>query len=460
VTSIDDRRTAPPAPAAPDLAERVAVLRHALLPLLLGGVIKRNPAGMALAERRQWDAEGIRTAGRLRERHGPGPLPLVYRGRPVALVLDPVDARRLLDGTPHPFSPAADEKHRALSRFQPHGVLISDAADRATRRERNEAVLAAEQREHPAAERFLRVVGEEAGELLHAHAGRTPLGWQDFDAAWWRTVRRIVLGDAARSDTIVTDQLNTLRRDANLPLLPVIGPRSMLLRAAFQRRVAHYAADAGPQALAGRARDADAVQQIPHWLFAYDAAGMTVLRTLALLATHRTAADALRGELADLPADQPWRSPLLRGALLEGVRLWPTTPLLLRESAEETHWPGGTAFPAGTLFAVYAPYLHRGEPAGADADRFAPERWTSDADPAEQGVFVPFSAGPAGCPGRNLVLLTAGAWLAALLAGHDVRLLSHRLDPEEPLPATLNHFALRFALAGGAEVPTGKEDER
>jgi hypothetical protein len=59
--------------------------------------------------------------------------------------------------------------------------------------------------------------------------------------------------------------------------------------------------------------------------------------------------------------------------------------------------------------------------------------------------LIPFSAGPATCPGRQIVLLLASAWLADSLGG-DVRLLPPvRLDPARPLPPTLDNFALRFA---------------
>jgi hypothetical protein len=49
------------------------------------------------------------------------------------------------------------------------------------------------------------------------------------------------------------------------------------------------------------------------------------------------------------------------------------------------------------------------------------------------------------CPGRNLVLLTTSAMLAALIDDRQVRLKPPtRLDPQRPLPGTLNNYALRF----------------
>jgi cytochrome P450 len=60
--------------------------------------------------------------------------------------------------------------------------------------------------------------------------------------------------------------------------------------------------------------------------------------------------------------------------------------------------------------------------------------------------MVPFSAGSAECPGRNLVLLTTSSFLALLLRDHDYEQVGgRRLDPGRPLPRTLSPFRLRFA---------------
>jgi cytochrome P450 len=84
------------------------------------------------------------------------------------------------------------------------------------------------------------------------------------------------------------------------------------------------------------------------------------------------------------------------------------------------------------------------ETLGAAADHFAPELWTDGGRPPE-AALVPFSAGPAECAGRNLVLLVASTMLAALLQGHRFRLEPPgRLDAGRPLPGTLDPFRLRF----------------
>ncbi|MDK1471942.1 cytochrome P450 [Streptomyces sp. 549] len=437
--------------ARPDARERMQVLRYVLLPAVAGGAIIRRPGNLATAARRDWDGKGVQVSERLHERYGAGPLMLLGRGRPAALVLDPGDSTRLLEGTPEPFSAAPWEKHAALSQFQPHGVLISEGRERTARRHLNEQVLDTGKAVHSLADRLTRIVREEAGDLVEAREAGSVVGWEEFDAAWWRAVRRITLGDAARHDTVITDQLNKLRAAGNWAML---SPRRRLLRAAFSRRLAAYADRAEHGTLIARARaeglpdGTDPVGQVPHWLFAYDAAGWATWRTFALLATHPAEATRARQEAEQARRDGSPMLPFLRACAMESVRLWPTTPLILRESREETQWHGRTV-PAGTLFVIYAPYLHRSATAGDARDRFAPQSWLEGAAPTNPAL-LPFSAGPAGCPGQDLVLLTMSAWLAESLAGHSWSLESSSppadLGPDRPLPAGINHYGLEFAV--------------
>jgi cytochrome P450 len=95
---------------------------------------------------------------------------------------------------------------------------------------------------------------------------------------------------------------------------------------------------------------------------------------------------------------------------------------------------------------IYAPYFHRDGQRLPYADQFTPELWL-DGRAQHSWSLVPFSAGPAECAGRNLALLVATTLLAALLEGHEFRLMSPAsLDPRRPLPGTLNPFALRFQV--------------
>jgi cytochrome P450 len=376
-------------------------LATVLLPTLAKGVIVRRPGVMALAEKIQSDATAVGTMRKLRDRYGPEPLRLRITGRSVVLLIDPADVGRLLAESPEPFSLATKEKNAALTHFQPHGVIVSRGEVRERRRAFNESAL---QPENVPAETIVR----DEADLLMRHAMSTgEMTWDAFNQAWWRIVRRIVLGDGARDDDQLTDDLKALRQNANWAYFH---PLRRQLRERFERGLREHLDRREPGSLAAVAEPDELVDQVPHWLFAFDAAGIITMRALAIGGT---------GEKG----------------VLESGRLWPTTPVILRESTTPTKWHG-TWLPAGTTFVVFTPFFHRDPDRLPFADRYAPEIWDGPRDPA----IVPFSAGPGECPGRDLVLVTAGKMLDTLSEHLDFPALT------APLPKTLNHFGLRMAV--------------
>ncbi|MFT7838547.1 cytochrome P450 [Saccharothrix sp. BKS2] len=374
---------------------------HVLLPTLAKGVIVRRPPVGALVGRVQADALAVATLKRFRARYGPEPLRLRVTGRSLALVLDPGDAARLLADSPEPFALATREKRAALEHFQPHGVLISTGAERVARRRFNEEVLRPEKVD-------VEGVVREEGDLLLRHARATGrLTWDAFARSWWRVARRIVLGSAARDDEEVTDLLKTLRGHANWAYLR---PRRDRVRERFEARLRGHLERREPNSLAALAPVDEVLGQAPHWLFAFDAAGIVTVRALAV-----------GGEG--------------HAGIWESARLWPTTPVILRESTTLTDWHG-TWLPAGTTFIVFTPYFHRDPDRLAYADEYAPDIWPLPADPG----ILPFSGGPGACPGRDLVLVAGSTMLEVLRPHLEVPVL------RAPLPATLNHFGLSFAV--------------
>jgi hypothetical protein len=429
--------------------ETLGVTADVLLPLVGRGVIARRPKVVGVADRLDADRRAVRRMQRLRDRHGPGPLVLRTPVRTVALILSADDVQRVLDGSPEPFATATTEKRAALSHFQPHGVLVSDASERVERRPFNEDVLGHHDPMHAMAPQLSAKVREEAEELV-AEASRTgALTWEGFITAWWRAVRRVVLGDAARDDHALTDMLTRLRHDANWSYLK---PKRTHLRDRFERQLLGHLRRAEPGSLAELIAQMPAGpsvvphQQVPQWLFAFDPAGMSAIRALALLAAHPDEARRIHEELAGRDLDEPQDLPLLRASVLESLRLWPTTPAVLRDTTEPTSWSTGT-LEAGAGVVIFAPLFHRDDQTLPYADRFAPDVWLEDRS-AKDWPLIPFSGGPAMCPGRNLVLLTTSTFLATLLSKLDLQ-----LDPPDwlgssgELPATLSPYHLRFAAS-------------
>ncbi|GAA1089249.1 cytochrome P450 [Pseudonocardia alni] len=439
-----------PVLGARDTARLLAV---ALAPMIAQGVIARRPRVVAAAGRLATDDRSVRLLQDLRDRYGDGPIRVPLPGRPAALVLAAEGVRRVLTEGPTPFAPDTWEKRGALAHFQPHGVLVSHGAARAARRRFTETVLDTGSPLHADAARMAAVAREETVGLRDEAARSGALNWDSFVIAWWRIVRRIVLGDGAREDHALTDTLTRLRRRGNWS---VLARRDEDLRDRFASGVRTHLARAEPGSLAARVVQARAPgdgtvaeDQIGHWLFAWDPGAAVALRALALLATHPDVRRRARAETAATPVDRPRELSVLRAVTLESARLWPTTPLLLRESTADTVWPGGE-LAAGTSLLVPTWFLHRDDRSRTDADRLHVEQWL-DGSAADDWTLTPFSGGHGVCPGRELVLFVASTVLATLLEGHhSTLLLPEWFDAEQPLPRGLNPYALRFGISRAA----------
>ena len=177
-------------------------------------------------------------------------------------------------------------------------------------------------------------------------------------------------------------------------------------------------------------------------MFAFDPGGMTTFRALALLAAHPHTMRDLRAQLAE---GEDHAGPLLRATVLESLRLWATTPVILRQARHDIDWEGDT-LPGGAQVVIYAPFFHRDDETLPEADNFAPDLWPEGQ--VQRGTrFVPFSDGDGVCPARDLVLMVAAMVLSEILGTHDARLADPaRLDPARPLPPTLDNYTIEFTL--------------
>jgi cytochrome P450 len=354
--------------------------------------------------------------------------------------------RRLLDGSPDPFTPASREKVAALRHFQPHGVLISRGETRTRRREVNEAVLEPDHPMHRFSAHIARSVADEVRRLTQRFDRGAVLTWDAFGPAHARLTRRIVLGERAGGDQEITRLLNRLRADGNWAYLH---PRRRATRERFDTMVRRYVQEAQPNSLVELVaavpadHDVDPEGQVPHWMFAFDAAGIAAFRTLALLAWHPAYEHRVLAEMAGGSEERP----LMRACVEESLRLWPTTLVILRDSTQPTVWPTGDedgVTSGGTSFIIVSTFFHRDGETLEYANQFVPEIWLDGRGRAQPGL-VPFSAGPARCPGRDLVLLVASTVVATILSGHTLDVLRPSLDPAQ-LPHSLDHASLRLAL--------------
>jgi cytochrome P450 len=442
---------APSLPKA-SVGDTLGFILDVFIPTAAKGPLIRRPRVEALSERLGLDRRAVARMQKLDRKYPGGPLLLRLPVRNQAVVLRPGHLHAVLTQSPDPFSPASSEKRGALAHFEPRNVLVSTGAERTARRALQEQALDTSSPVHRFAETFLPVIREEAEAIVQATGERGVLDWEAFNPAWQRAVRRIIFGDAARDDMELTAMLTRLRKDANWSALK---PRRKKVRDEFLWRVQERIDAAEPGSLASVMRgrdeaDPDAPRdQVPQWLFAFETSGMAAFRALALLSAHPNEALLAREEIANDASDGK-HLPFLRATVLESVRLWPTTPMILRQTTREVSWDTGT-MPAKCGVLIYVPYFHRDTRRLPLADRFDPALWLRGEDQEDWGV-VPFSAGPASCPGRHLVLLSTSALLARLLRDTDFTLQdSDRLSPDRPLPGTLNNFSLRFTPAARKE---------
>lgn len=432
------------------IGETLAVMGDVFAPNIAKGVIIRRPKVVGLAEKLGLDQRAIRRVQQLNEKYGRGPLMLRSPlGKPMALVLDPEHAQWILDKTPEPFATAEWAKRKALEHFEPDMALVSHGPERAERRRFNEDVLQTECPVHGLGANFVKVVEQEADELLHfvdQRGGR--LDWDMFFETWYRVVRRVVLGDTARNDHKLTDMLGKLRSAGNWAFFH---PGHDRLRDAFHERLRTYLrrGEAGSLAeMIARTPINETTQpehQVPQYLFAFDPAGMATFRALALLAAHPGYAERARAEIAEHAQERTPTLDFLRGCVLESLRLWPTTPMVLRQSTEALEWDNGS-MPAHTSLLILAPYFHRDDRYLSNANRFDPELWR-DPDAGADWPLIPFSGGPGICPGRRLVLLVTSHMLARLLQGREYQLNPPtRLLSSKPMPPLLNNYGLAFKV--------------
>ncbi len=426
-------RTEPPAGLRGlSLTDTWGLLWHVVLPVFFQGILLKRRSVLRRAERRAWDRGAIKFLQALRRRYGEGPLLVRTPWRLYALVLSRPDVTRILEQTPHPFSPASDEKHAALSHFEPDNSLISRGALRTNRRDFHDRILDSNSVRHRLTGTFLSTAREEVSRLLLSLPDGHRLGWAEFNAAWYAGVRRIVFGNAARDAHQLTDLLYRLRSRSNWVIFRSLDAG---IRARYQKQLDDCLSNSEPDSLAGSIRsvptssDLQIGDQVTQWLFAFDAGGITVFRALAL---------------AKMLGLQPTNEVYARALFLDTLRLWPTTPVILRQATGPIHWPGGT-LPGGTGVIVFAPFFHRDDERLAHANTLDCAPWLKK-DPAAVYPFLSFSSGPASCPGRHLVTLIGTAWLSALLPERLELLAPRCLARGNQLPGTFDYFSILFRL--------------
>jgi len=423
------------------LPESLKVVRTAIVPSIARGLFVPRRGAMKLLTRLDTDRRTVEALAKLRDKHGGEGIRLL-RGR-LVVVWGRDAIQEVLDRSADVYASDAGVKAKGMSHFQPEALTLSRGEEWRDRRAFNESVLATSERLHPFAERFVSIADDEV-RRLDVEDG---LGWQDWERLFDRLTLRVIFGDRAAGDQELTDLLEKLLAQANR--LPGPGPNDTYYE--FYGRLERYLRDPESATLLARFGEAPhtdrtrVVQQIPHWMFATrDTLGANTYRALGAIVADPTVERRVRNELDGADPSDPAAVDGLRyleGCLEEAMRLWPTTPLIGRETTRETTL-AGERLEEGTQVLILNVFNHR-DPRERNADGLDADRWV---DGGRDPRFNHLSNGTQDCPGGPLVHLLGKAVLAQVLTRHSPRLQEPRLEPGEPLPHMLDFYRMRFAV--------------
>ncbi len=416
------------------LGESLKFVATGLLPSLARGLFKPRRGAMKRLTALDMDTRAIRALSEIRDKHG-GDGARLLGGR-LAVLWGAGAIREVLDNSATDYASDGGAKAKGMCHFQPDALTVSRGADWRDRRAFNESVLAYSERVHPLADRFLSVVEDEVARLRIGPV----LEWDAFEGLWDHITLRVVFGDHARGDQELTGLLAKLMNQGQR-LVGVGEPTDDYYE--LYGKIERYLADPQEGSLLSLVREAPqsdrtrVAHQVPHWMFAMrDTLGANAYRALAVIAADPSLCARVREEL-------PEGGELLEGVLHEAMRLWPTTPLLARETARDLEL-GGARLAEGTQVMMLNVFNHRRPESIDDADRVVPERWMGD-NPTEYR-FNHLSNGTQDCPGGPLVLLLGRAVLARMLSEWSFKLVEPSLPAGGDQPTMLDFFAIRFEV--------------
>ena len=417
---------------------------HAL-PYYLRGIFARHPMLYQCLSRLGCHPFSPRFGNQIRRKYGSNYVYANMLGRKTLLVFDNAAVQQILGRSPAVYAESS-QKRAGMSHFQPQAATVSRGSEWESRRRFNDIVLESEQRIHSRAKDFVPKVQEVAR--------RPHRQWKDFRDSFHSIMLQVMFGRDDPESRELSERQRTLMMRGNR----LFGaPRSRLLNQ-FHASLRSFMQDPAARGLASLCPHAPQsvstkpTHRMAHWMFAMrDSLAINTARALALLVTHSEHLAQVREELPVELGTQPdsiHDLTYLEWCIHEAMRLWPSTPLLVRETTQADRLRD-RVIPPRTQVLISNNHHHRDTSAYPDADRFVPDRW--------RGVdvnykFNHFSNGPQVCAGKNLAMLLAKSFLSEALRANHYRLLRPRIRTDEPIPYTYNHFKLRFECTAAREV--------
>ena len=412
-----------------------------IVPFYLQGIFTRNRFWVTVITALHPDPMGVAFVERLRKKLESPPCFYIYMlNRKTLWLLDRSLIQRVLDLSPAIYAEPG-LKRRGMSHFQPDAVTISRGKNWTERRSFNEAVLASEQRVPPYAGSVLQIVSPVTKQWLEKPA--SSYKWKDFERLLEQITLQVIIGKGT-TDNRQTDELKAMMLESNR----IFGLGKSAYFDSFYNRMRTFLKYPRADSLIERCTHATSSEQtrvesqITHWIFAMkDTLAENVVRTLVLIAAHPDAMTQVRAEICAGDLDTTAGIDglgYLEGCVQEGMRLWPTTALLLRESIVADVL-GEHVVPAGTNILINNSFNHRDSDSLNHANTFNPEFWLGRRADYRLNHL---SNGAQVCAGKNLVLFLAKAVLGHMLREHQFALVNPQINLEKPLPYRFNHFSV------------------
>lgn len=413
-----------------------------VLPAYMRGLFTLNRFWTTFWNELEADPAAVKFIDKMRSKYHSNYLYLYLLKTKSLLVLEQKGIKHVLDNSPDIYADAK-LKRDGMSHFQPDALTISRGEEWRNRRAFNEAVLNTGQEVHQFADAFLEVISAETSTTLKQTKGK--LTWDDFAHLFERITLQIIFGRGA-DDHILMQVLRKMMRESN---------RAFALQKstyfdAFYASLSRRRREVEKPSLAMLCTHAPASEvtqvdnQIPHWIFAMgDTLVINTARAMALIVTHPLSEARVRDELklANHHSSQGVNQlRYLEGCVQEAMRLWPTTPMLVRETTRDDV-VDGVHVTAGTQVLILNGFNHRDRNNIEFADRFSPQVWL---DKKSDYRFNHLSNGRQVCAGKDLALFIAKAVLANLLSERRYLVERPSLDPSKPLPYLYNHFRIKL----------------
>jgi len=441
------------------LVDRLRLQRYVALPGILGGTVTPNRRFWPYLVHRQSTATATSFLRSLRKKYGPRAWSW-FPFRSTLLVLDGAGIEEVLNSCKNFADPFV--KKLQLSTFTPHGAIISRPPVWKERRNLNDDALAFGRRTHPDGGPFLEIVREEVARMLDGR--REVLAWDDFRTLAARISQQVIFGRGEYRDDftlrlarlVSASNWGFIRRSRDCSAL-FARIDEQLKRSGQAGHGAYSLVQHSASWLAGHrdATEVEASSQIAFWLFVMkDAIELHTVRTLALIASAPAPVQRrLSQELeswASLTPDAITELKFLEACVTESLRLWTPIPILLRVALTCFQLKDGICIEEGQQVLLHAGSYHRDpEVFGAAADKFLPEQRVATHRPNCHSVtnstppLYVFSSHQQSCAGQFLIIFLLKATLAELLVRTNVKLLDDPVNMD-PVPAAINHFAIRF----------------